>query len=324
MDPRICIVGAGNLSSKRIYPYIGAAGGQLVGVCDLDREKAEANTRRFGGTAYDDMEKMLDKEKPNGVMICINMDFHAKLAPLALKRGIPTYVEKPPAPSAAAALEVARIAQEHHTLCMAAFKKRYAECYVRAAAWIGSFPAADRYSLSIDYTSGAFKNDTLRSSFLFDFAVHALDLNRYLFGEVARVFAFAKGPNAYAVSLEYACGAVGTLNLSDGRGYQIPTEEVEITIKGGNAMTIHNSSCWKITQAGKAAEWREPPTFTSAGDSGNDTGHLAEITAFFAAINGHNTVKTDIYEGYKTLCLHEGILRSVESGQPVELTYETL
>lgn len=26
-DPRICIIGAGALSTRRIYPYIGAAGG---------------------------------------------------------------------------------------------------------------------------------------------------------------------------------------------------------------------------------------------------------------------------------------------------------
>ena len=44
-EPRICIVGAGHLSTSRIYPYIGAAGGVLAGVCDLDIEKAERNAR---------------------------------------------------------------------------------------------------------------------------------------------------------------------------------------------------------------------------------------------------------------------------------------
>src|SRR5581483_9535467 len=105
-----------------------------------------------------------------------------------------------------------------------------------------------------------------------------------LFGEARQVFAFAKERHAYAVSLRFANGAVGSLNLTDGRSFGVPTEEVEITVRGGNFMTIHNSSCWRITQGEKPCEWREPPTFISAGDSGYETGHLAEIEEFVAAI----------------------------------------
>ena len=76
-DPRICIVGAGGLSSKRIYPYIGAAGAQLVGVCDLSRTRAEQNARRFGGAVYTDMAQMLDEQKPDGLIICIGPKAHA-------------------------------------------------------------------------------------------------------------------------------------------------------------------------------------------------------------------------------------------------------
>src|SRR4051812_17101536 len=86
-DPRICIIGAGSLSSRRIYPYIGAAGAQLVGVCDLNAEHAARNARRFGGRPYTDMEQMLDAEQPDGVMVCIGAAQHAALAPVILRRG---------------------------------------------------------------------------------------------------------------------------------------------------------------------------------------------------------------------------------------------
>ena len=102
-DPRIAIVGVGALSTRRIYPYIGAAGAQLVGVCDLDREKAERNARRFGGRVYTDMEAMLEAERPDAVMICIGPAAHAALAPVVMRRGIPVYTETSPAPTAAAA-----------------------------------------------------------------------------------------------------------------------------------------------------------------------------------------------------------------------------
>lgn len=55
-DPRIAIIGAGNLSSRRIYSNIGAAGGQIVGVCDsmvlYEAIKTSAETGQIVDVAY--------------------------------------------------------------------------------------------------------------------------------------------------------------------------------------------------------------------------------------------------------------------------------
>ncbi|OPZ80513.1 MAG: 4-carboxy-2-hydroxymuconate-6-semialdehyde dehydrogenase [bacterium ADurb.Bin429] len=293
-------------------------------MCDLDQEKAARNARRFGGAVYQEMETMVEAEKPDGVIICIDMDHHATLAQVAMRRGIPVYTEKPPAPSAAATLAVAQVAAETGMLCMTAFKKRYTTAYTRAKAWIDQFAADDLYAISFDYCAAQYANDTLRGSFLFDFCLHIIDLAGYLFGDVERVFAFVKGPDAYAVSLQFRNGAVGSFTFADGRSFSIPTEEVEITVRGGNFMTVHNSSSWRITEAGSCTEWREPPTFTSAGDSGNDTGHLAEIVDFLAAIREGRTTRSNIYESYKTMVLYEAILASAAGGEAVEVRYEPL
>ncbi|HCR17903.1 MAG TPA: hypothetical protein DIU35_10515 [Candidatus Latescibacteria bacterium] len=125
VDPTIAIIGAGALSTRRIYPYIDAAGAVLVGVCNLERDKAERNARRFGGRVYDDFREMLNRESPDGVIICVGTEGHAELAPVVLQMGYPVYAEKSPAPSSAAALEVGRVAKETGLLCMTAFKKRY-------------------------------------------------------------------------------------------------------------------------------------------------------------------------------------------------------
>lgn len=324
-DPRICIIGAGALATRRIYPYLGAAGAELAGVCDLDAEKATRNARRFGGRVYGDFQAMLEQERPDGVMVCVGPEAHAELAEKILRLGFPVYTEKPPAESAASALAVARIARETNLLCTTAFKKRYTEAAARVRAWLGQFPESDRLSLSVDYCSAPYDNTTPRSTFLLDFAIHVIDLVPYLFGEVTEVFAFAKGLDAYAVSLRFAHGGVGSLNLNDGRSFGIPTEETEITVKGGNFMTIHNSSCWRITEGQKPAEWREPPTFTSAGDSGRDTGHLAEIEDFVAALReGRKTSRSSIYESYKSMVLYDAIKRSAETGEVVRPHYEAL
>ena len=323
-DLRLCTIGAGSLSTKRIYPNIGAAGAELVGVCDLDAEKRERNARRFGGKPYANLKEMLAEQKPDGVIICVGPEQHAVLATEVLRLGYPVYTEKPPAVDAASALAVARVSHETGLLCTTAFKKRYATATDRAKEWLGQFDPSDFYSISIDYASSQYDHKTPRSSFLLDFGIHVISLVGYLFGDPSRVFAFSKGLDAYAVSLKFASGAVGSLNLTCGRSFTIPTEEVEISVKGGNSMTIHNSSCWRIAQDGKPSEWREPPTFTSAGDSGNDTGHLAEIVDFVKAIQEGRTTRSAIYESYKTMVLYEGIVESAKTGEVVDLRYETV
>lgn len=323
-DPRICIVGAGALSTKRIYPAIAAAKGRLVGVCDLDQEKAVLNAARFGGDVYRDMETMLREQKPDGVMICVGPTLHAQLAIQALRLGFRVYTEKPPAMSAREALEVARVAKETGLLCTTAFKKRYNLAYSRAKGWLGQWAAEEWLAISIDYCSAPFKNDTPARTFLFDFCIHAIDLAHYLFGDAESVFAFSKGLDAYAVAVKFRNGAVGSFHFNDGRTYSLPTEEVELTVRGGNFMTIHNSSQWRVTEGGKAVEWREPPTFISAGDSGHDTGHLSEVEDFFAALSEGRSTRSNIYESYKTMVLFEAIRESAQTEKTVEVVFEEI
>jgi predicted dehydrogenase len=323
-DPRLCIVGAGWLSTQRIYPYIGAAGAQIVGVCDLDSERAERNARRFGGKPYADVARMLAEQKPDGLVVCVGPEAHSTLAKLALNLGYPVYTEKPPALCSADALEVARVARKAGLLCTTAFKKRYSQAYTRAKQWIEQRPAGDLLSLSFDYCSAYYDNKPPRT-LLSDFSIHVIDLTLYLFGDVESVFAFTKDHHAYAVALRFANGAVGTLTMNDGRSFSIPTEEVEISARDGCFMTVHNSSAWRITEKNQPSEWREPPTFTSMGDSGRETGHLAEIEDFVAALReGRRTTRSEIYESYKTMVLYEAIKLASETGEVVRVHYESV
>lgn len=320
INPRICLVGAGKLSSLRIYPYLAPAGGHLVGVCDLDRARAEEKTARYGGRPYTDLAAMLEAEKPDGVLICIGPSLHAKLARQVLEAGIAVYTEKPPSESAAEALDLARFAYGKGLLCTTAFKKRYNRAYSRAKEWLAKFDPSDHFTLSIDYHSGSYDADVL-----FDFCIHTIDLSGYLFGDATRVFAIEKEAHAYAVSVHYASGAVGSFSFSDGRSFSVPTEEVELTVRGGNFMTVHNSSTWRITENQQPCEWREPPTFISAGDSGHETGHLSEIEDFFAALReGRATTRSTIYESYKSMVLYEAIRDSAATGGVIDLRYEPL
>jgi len=193
---RICIVGASHHASLRIYPYIGAAGAQIVGVCDLDEGKASNNASLFGGRPYSDLTRMLEFEKPDGVIVSIGPEQHAELAPIIMRRGISVYTEKPPASTTGTAFEVAQVSNETGILCTTAFEKRYADAYSRAREWIDAHKAENLYSISIDYGSGQYPYRGSKTPFLLDFAIHVIDLVGYLFGDAEEVFSFSKGTDA--------------------------------------------------------------------------------------------------------------------------------
>jgi predicted dehydrogenase len=262
---------------------------------------------------------MLDEQHPDGVIVCVGPQGHGTLALEVLRAGYPVYTEKPPAASVESAVEVASVARATGLLCMTAFKKRYSAVFDHARRWLDRFPVEDRLSISHDYCSGGYPDGV---SFLFDFAIHHLDLTHYLMGDVDEVFAYSRGANSFAVSLRFVCGAVGTMHLSDGRSFQVPTEEVGLTVRGGNFLTVSNSSRWREVRDGQPSGWREPSTFTSGGDSGRDTGHLAEIEAFVAYLRDGTPVRSPIEESVKSLVLHDAILESVRSGKPVVVQYD--
>jgi predicted dehydrogenase len=318
--PRLAIIGAGRLATARIYPNIGAAGASLVGACDLDAERAAGNCARWGGKPYTDWRAMVDEQRPDGVIVCINGRIHAEIAPELLRRRIPVYTEKPPAMDAEAAEGIARAAAETGTPYQCAFKKRYAAGTVRAKEWLRAHQGAAWLAYGATYASGSYPNTDQLRDFLFDFAIHHIDLALHLMGPVARVHAWHEQRSAWAVSLRFASGALGTLHLNCGRSFGAPTETIELTAAGGNALRIENSSSWRILERGRASEWREPLTFISAGDSGRDTGHLAELEAFVRVVRGEREAnQSGAAEAAATMRLFEAIERSAADGTVVEL-----
>ena len=323
-DLNVCMVGAGSFSTRRIYPFVGAAGGSIAGICTRTRVRAEQNARRFGGKAYADVGEMLEAEKPDCVIACIGPKEHPDMAIDIMEKGYPVYLEKPPSMSSAEAIRMAQVSKQTGVLCSIAYKKRYATVFNRAKEWIGQFPEGDLCSISVDCASGAFKNESPETSFLLQCGIHIIDLILYLYGEVVKVFCFARGMNAYSVNMTFANGAIGTMNLSDVCSFTVPPEELEIAVTGGNFMRIHNGTEYKICQAGQCIEWREPSTFMSSGDTGHDTGLFSEIAGFFAAVKEGRSTRSNIFESCKSMLLYEAILQSASSEALVSVDYSNI
>ncbi|HIQ05006.1 MAG TPA: Gfo/Idh/MocA family oxidoreductase, partial [Anaerolineae bacterium] len=237
MEPlRVGFIGCGRHASKALYPSLRLARMELMAVCDIDEAKAQRNARWFGASrVYTDHRRMLDEEKAlEAVLICTGPTTHTQLALDCIERGLPVFVEKPPALNLAGAERLRERSELLGIPVMVGTMKRHALIYRHVKEVISSPDFGPVSAVRAKMTTG-WKN-TNGFALLLDVGIHFLDLLRFLMGEVIDV-SYRKYERdnthiSYAILLTFASGAIGTLFISDQHLWTRANERVEITGDG--------------------------------------------------------------------------------------------
>jgi predicted dehydrogenase len=244
MEPlRVGFIGAGIFSTWAIYPALYLAPIELRAICDIDEEKARWAAGRFGGTGrwYTDYHQMLKQEDLEAVIIWMRPGPRQALVRDVLEAGYHVLVPKPPALSLSDSLELAEVSRKTGKRLMVDFHRRFSFGIQRARAIMAQPSFGQLTQLFCSFCCGQY--DAVRGvgyqgpihAYLLDFAIHHLDLARYLGGEVrqAAVFYNEHGEGgAFSAALQFAGGAVGTLQLNSQRIWWRNYDRVEITGQG--------------------------------------------------------------------------------------------
>lgn len=333
---RIAFIGAGNHSTESLYPNIAHIPEfDLVAVCDLDAKKAERAAHLYGAPQwFTDVDKMLGEVKPQGVCICGMPDMHRAVGLQVLRAGVPLFTEKPPAYSAAEAAELVEAAETSGVWGMVAFMKRFAPANVVAKEHMLSEAFGGLNSFAMIHGSGPY--DDIRRMLLFN-AIHMIDLTRFFAGDAAEVFAHRSPPGskvqALSISFRFVNGVVGQLNMNSSVSWRDCFEQVYLSGNGA-AMLIDSSREVQLMSAKR--RFAEAPGVDVAGwgstyyVSGNLSGWTAgghytrgyhgELQHFARAVLGQAEPTATLVDGLRAMEIIEGIMQSVETGQPVGLT----
>ena len=121
---KVLLVGCGYIAQAEHIPnWVQSAAGRLVGVVDSREGLARETGERLGLPWFTEVERALAACDSDALHICTPPASHADLVRLAAKTGRHVLVEKPLAPAAAAAADVARIASEAGIRCMVGYHK---------------------------------------------------------------------------------------------------------------------------------------------------------------------------------------------------------
>ncbi|GAA3440219.1 Gfo/Idh/MocA family protein [Kutzneria kofuensis] len=245
---RIGVVGCGGHAYRNVLPSVRQIPEAImVAFCDLHRDKAELYARSLGtdAVAHEDVDEMLDQGGLDAVVVVVGFDdetgepLYPPVVERILRRGVPVWLEKPPAADVSGVRRMAAAAAEGGTFAQVGFKKVFSPAVHRLGQLIAQpeFGPVTQYSYSYDVDMPA-QIGNLRSPsgrrFLDDF-VHVASVIDQLFGSPARVQTVRSPSGAGVVLNVHADGIVGTVNLANSRSGLAPVERLEIVGTGASA-----------------------------------------------------------------------------------------
>lgn len=222
---RIGFIGCGGRAGSHMRALQGREDTEIVAVADVVEAAARRAGEHLGVPFYTDHRALLERRDLDAAFLCLPVFAHGQVERDVIARGLPFFVEKPVARDLATARGIA--AELHRARLWAAvgYQLRYLRGVRQARAFVEGKTVAvvEGHYWCGTAREGAWQNDWERSGGqLVEQATHTVDLMRLLVGEVEevyavqarRVLAAITSPDAYVVSLRFACGALGALTTS--------------------------------------------------------------------------------------------------------------
>ncbi|MDQ6849658.1 MAG: Gfo/Idh/MocA family oxidoreductase [Actinomycetota bacterium] len=246
---RLALVGCGAHAYRNVLPPLRQIPeAVLVGFCDLNEEKARLYARAAGAdvTWFGYVEDMLTRAELDAVLVVVGFDddsgdpLYPEVVEPILRRGVPVWMEKPPASDRTGVRRMIAAAEEGGTFGQVGFKKVFSPGVNRLKQLTGlpEFGRVTQYMYSYDVDLPA-QVGNLRSPsgrrFLDDF-VHVASVIDHLFGVPAAVQTVRGPSGAGFVVNQHANGVVGVVNLTGESSGLSPVERLEVVGKGANAV----------------------------------------------------------------------------------------
>lgn len=220
---RVAVVGLGPIGNLHCRHYLSSPLCELVGVCDIIRERADAAAQRFGAPAFYRAKDLLAQLKPDLCGICTGGyeygSDHYEPTLQALEAGCHVLGEKPICNEIDKAEEMVAAAREKRLCYGINLNHRFTPLARKAKQWIDEGRLGPLLFINVAMW---IKNSTESSPWFQIKALHphTIDIMRYFCGDITAVQCFAMkapGRDIYSTAhfnMEFANGAVGGLTGS--------------------------------------------------------------------------------------------------------------
>ncbi len=230
---RMAWIGCGTHANEMLLPQLMRHDVTLAALCDTDADRLARTAMRFGvppERTTRDWREVLNRNDIDALGLAIGPQGHFEIGQAAIDRRLPVFMEKPPAPTALQARQLAEASRRQGVPVVVGFMKRYSTANRIASNILLSPEFGERASFVGQYMTAPtyFAKDPDYSGFYLHHCVHYFDFVPYLMGDVESVSArrheLAPGKLLLHVDFRFAGGALGTLVVGTHQSRGTPME----------------------------------------------------------------------------------------------------
>jgi myo-inositol 2-dehydrogenase/D-chiro-inositol 1-dehydrogenase len=288
-------IGCGRHARQMLLPQLGINDIRIAAVCDNDEAAMDRVGVEYGVEGrYADYRDLVTHPGLDLIGMAVGPDLHQKASIAALQNGLPVFMEKPPAASAAGARLIADASRAAGKPVMVGFMKRYSTGNRIARNILDSGDFGQILGITGAYMTAPtyFEGEPDYSGFYLHHCVHYMDLIPWLTGGdfddmTVRKVSPAPGKILFHLGFTAASGVIGNVVMGTVQSRGTPMEELRIM---GDHVRL------EIDNIINVALYRDPPFKAddpeATLDPGADT--LSWTPNFTAAAN-------EDHKGYKAL-----------------------
>ena len=328
MPLRVGVVGLGGIGRRHVTTYQQDGLSELVGVCDMDRARADAVAKQFGVPAYYDLGELIVKERLDILSVATagpeNGGHHFAPTMQALEAGVNVLVEKPLSNSLDEAKQLVATATRLGRYLAVDLNHRFSPATDKAKAMIDRGDLGHLLYVNMDLCIRNLKEGwpyfhvrALHS--------HSVDVMRFFAGDVARVHAFfSKAPgreiwSTATINLQFESGCLGHLTGSWDMSMNHSFERTELAGQKGR-LVIDNSTVdliWYPHDSREEVFYRNVGGVTSFSETMPARLHrfLGQVSAGVPS----DRIEGSGLESLKAQAVVEAAIKSHETGQIVEV-----
>ena len=337
------LMGCGRIA-KRHSELLGnnqISGAKLVSVCDIVEKKAKNIGEKFGIPFYTDVNKMLEKEKVDVIVVLTESGKHAEHVISLAKYKKHIIVEKPMALNLDDADEMIRACDENGIKLFVVKQNRFNVPVVklREAVESGRFGKLVLGTVRVRWcrTQKYYDQDSWRGTWALDGGVltnqasHHIDLLEWMMGEIESVFAKSdtflvniEAEDTAVVVVKFRNGALGTIEATTAArpkdlegSISILGEKGTVEI-GGFAM--NEMKVWQFVNKLPGDE-NVMTKYSVNPPNVYGFGHQAYYEHVVDCILNNKQQLVDGFEGRKSLELIMAIYESIETGKEIFLRF---
>ncbi len=308
-------------------------GADLVAVCDLDEDLLAKTKREFDVPfATTDFDEIIARDDVHILSITTPDYLHHPQTVAALQAGKHVLVEKPMALNVAECEDMVTVARENHLKLMVAHVCRFYEFFAQVKQWCEDGTLGSPYYVETSYIHNyevipgfdGWRWDPAKRHPFVGGACHAVDLARWLGGDVEEVHAYGNHFNIpqqqwedhIIANVKFKNGVIGRIMNSSGcpRPYNIECEVwgTNGTIAGDNT---RDTAQLALRQTGYHKGLTYPKA-TMAKAIANELGHFVDC------VINDKTPLIDGVDGAKTIATCWAVIDSIAQGTPQRVRNE--